>query len=68
LSSSAARLQKRKAKIDTTAERIATMTVTVRPARENHQPLTALWSFEQGQAEIDSIDALKLLIERASTR
>jgi hypothetical protein len=44
------------------------MTVTVRPARENHQPLTALGRFEQGQAEIDSIDALKLLIERASTR
>jgi hypothetical protein len=34
-----------KAKIDTTAERIASMTVTVRPARENHQALSALWRF-----------------------
>jgi hypothetical protein len=40
-----ARLRKRKTKIDTTARRIVTMTVTVRPARENHQPLSALWRF-----------------------
>ena len=45
LSSSAARLRKRKTKIDTTAKRIVTMTVTVRPARQNHQPLSALWRF-----------------------
>ena len=36
----AARLRKRKTKIDKTAKRIASMTVTVRPARENHQPLS----------------------------
>ena len=34
-----------KTKIDKTAKRIVTMTVTVRPARENHQPLSALWRF-----------------------
>ena len=45
LSSSAARLRTRKTKIDTTAKRIVSMTVTVRPARENHQPLSALWRF-----------------------
>ena len=28
---------------------IATITVTVRPVRENHQPFSALWRFEQGQ-------------------
>ncbi len=42
LSSSEARLRNRKAKIETTAERIATMTGTVRPAHENHQPFSAL--------------------------
>jgi len=26
------------------------MTATVRPARENHQPFSALWRFEEGQA------------------
>jgi len=31
--------------INTTAERIATMTVTVRLARKNHQPRSALWTF-----------------------
>jgi hypothetical protein len=31
------------------AERIATMTVTVWPARENLQSFSALWRFEQGQ-------------------
>jgi len=45
LSSSAARLRKRKTKIDKTAKRIGTMTVTVRPLRENHQPFSALWRF-----------------------
>jgi len=25
------------------------MTVTPRPARENHQPFSGLWKFEQGQ-------------------
>ena len=42
LSSSEAGLRNRKAKIETTAERIATMTGTVRPAHENHQPFSAL--------------------------
>ena len=41
-SSSEARPRKRKAKIETTAERIATITVTVRPARENHQAFLSL--------------------------
>jgi Resolvase, N terminal domain len=27
------------------------MTVTVRPPRENHQPLSGLWRFEQGHAK-----------------
>jgi hypothetical protein len=39
-------LRKRKAKIETTAKRIAIITVTVRPSRENHQPFSALWRFE----------------------
>jgi hypothetical protein len=38
----AARLRKRKAKIDKLAKRIATMTVTVRPTCKNHQSLSAL--------------------------
>jgi hypothetical protein len=45
LSSSAARLRKRKTKIETAAKRIVTMTVTVWLTRENHQPLSALWRF-----------------------
>jgi len=45
LSSSAARLRKRKGMINATAERIANMTVTVRPIRENHRPRLALWTF-----------------------
>ena len=36
-------------------ERIVTMTVTVWPARENLQPFSALWRFEQGQAAARSI-------------
>ena len=32
-------------KIDKTAKRIVTMTVTGRPPYENHQPLSALWRF-----------------------
>jgi hypothetical protein len=27
------------------AKRIVTMTITLGPARENHQPLSALWRF-----------------------
>jgi hypothetical protein len=45
----AARLRKRKAKIDTAAERIANMTVTVGPACRNLQPFSSLWKYEQGQ-------------------
>src|SRR5262245_24583925 len=48
---SEARPRKRKAKIETRAERIATMEVTVRPARENHQPFSDLWKFEQGHPD-----------------
>src|SRR5262249_10319664 len=50
--SSEARLRKRKAKSETTAERIDPMTATVRLAGENHQPFSALWRFEQGQASM----------------
>jgi hypothetical protein len=35
-------------KIETRAQRIVTMAVTVWPARENLQSLSALWRFEQG--------------------
>ena len=28
--------------------------MTVRPARENHQPLSGLWRFEQGQGRLQS--------------
>ena len=38
-----------------TAKGIVTMTVTVRPVRENHQPISALWRFEQGQDEVFGI-------------
>ena len=31
------------------AGRLATMAATVRPVRENHQPFSGLWKFEQGQ-------------------
>jgi hypothetical protein len=31
------------------------MTVTVRPVRENHQPFSGLWKFEQGQPPILAI-------------
>jgi site-specific recombinase XerC len=55
LSSSAARLRKRKVKIEKTAERIATITVTVRPVQENHQPLSALWILSK-----DSVDTRSL--------
>jgi hypothetical protein len=41
-----ARPRKRNAKSETTAERIATMTATVRLAGENRQPFAALWRFE----------------------
>jgi len=45
LSSSAARLRKRKTKIETAAKRIVTMTVTVGPVRENRQPLRTCGEF-----------------------
>jgi hypothetical protein len=48
-SSSEARLRTRNSKIETRAQRIVTMTVTVRPARKNFQPFSTLWRFEQGQ-------------------
>jgi hypothetical protein len=50
----AARLRKRKAKIDTAAERIANMTVTVGPACRNLQPFSSLWKYEQGQPHISA--------------
>jgi hypothetical protein len=34
------------------------MTVTVRPARENHQPLSGLWRFEQGQRQLSPMAQL----------
>src|SRR5882757_4069071 len=53
-SSSEARLRIRNSKIETKTQRIVTMTVTVRPARENLQSFSALWRFEQGQQPINS--------------
>src|SRR5688572_20190125 len=47
-SSSEARLRTRNSKIER-AQRIVSITVTVRPARENLQSFSALWKFEQGQ-------------------
>src|SRR6267154_4348696 len=42
-----ARLRMRNSKIETRAQRIVTMIVTVRPARENLQSFSPLWKFEQ---------------------
>ena len=35
------------------------MTVTVRPARENHQPFSALWRFEQGAVIIGDENGMR---------
>jgi hypothetical protein len=35
------------------------MTVTVRPARENHQLFSGLWKFEQGQDQHDPLIVAK---------
>jgi site-specific DNA recombinase len=40
------------------------MTVTVRPARENHQLFSGLWKFEQGQHSASQIQIDPALIER----
>jgi hypothetical protein len=49
------------------------MTVTVRPARENHQLFSGLWKFEQGQEKEKQIqdakkanDELKRKLEQGS--
>ena len=57
-SSSEAGLRTRNSKIETRAQRIVTMTVTVWPARENLQSLSALWKFEQGQV-VGEISAIR---------
>ena len=47
----------------TKAQRIVTMTMTVRPASENLQLYSALWNFEQGQA-IVTTDVFSLEFDR----
>src|SRR5215468_3097369 len=40
------------------------MTVTVRPTREDHQPFSALWKFEQGQVSHPFVERLIGTIRR----
>ena len=57
MSQGRARLRTRNSKIETRAQKIVTMTVTVRPVRENLQSFSAMWKFEQGQVTMNPEDA-----------